>query len=161
VSIINSFISLAIPVSLYRNTGILPAFNLIFSNSKKTWKEIIVYWLVRLVLGIAISLLGLFILGILIVGLGLLFLIIDGIIYFISSALLSEISSWILLVPVVIIEIVLFLGALFLLQVPLEVFMKYHLLSFLEAWFADINIPFFDALTPEPVPALKEPDTSS
>jgi len=160
MSIINSFISLAIPASLYRDTGILPAFSLIFSNFKRSWKEVIVYWLVRLVLGIAISILGLFILGILIVGLGLLFLIIDGIIYFISSAVLSGSSSWILLVPVIIIEIVLFLGALFLLRVPLEVFMKYHLLSFLEAWFADINIPFFDALTSEHVPALKEPDTS-
>jgi hypothetical protein len=159
-SIINSFISLAIPASLYRDTGILPAFSLIFSSFKRSWKEVIVYWLVRLVLGIAISILGLLILGILIVGLGLLFLIIDGIIYFISSAVLSGSSSWILLVPIIIIEVVLFLGAIFLLRVPLEVFMKYHLLSFLEAWFADINIPFFDALTSEPVPALKEPDTS-
>ena len=160
LSIINSFISLAIPVSLYRDTGILPAFNLIFSNFKKSWQQTIIYWLARLVLGIVIGVLALIVLGILVLGLGLLFLIVDGVLYFILSSVLSESSSWMPLIPVVAIEVLLFIIVLFLLRVPLVVFMEYHLLSFLEAWFAGINIPIFDAFNSEPAPTLKEPETS-
>ena len=37
---------------------------------------------------------------------------------------------------------------------PLAVFLKYHLLSFLEAWFVGADIPFFDAPVQEPETGL-------
>ena len=142
--IINSFISLAIPLAIYKDTGILSAVKLVFSNFKKSWQELVVYWLIRFVLGIGIGIASLIIFGVLIVVLGLLFVILDGILYFFFSALLSESLGWLPLIPIIILEFILLFGALLLLSVPLEVFMKYHLLSFLEAWFAGADIPFFD-----------------
>ena len=52
---------------------------------------------------------------------------------------------WIFLIPFIIIELLLFLGIMLLINVPFAVFLKYQLLSFLEAWFAGADIPFFDA----------------
>jgi hypothetical protein len=68
----------------------------------------------------------------------------------------SDPINWILLIPFIIIELLLLLGTLLLFNVPFAVFMKYHLLSFLGAWFADSDIPFFDAPAPEPETRLSE-----
>ncbi|WP_269849284.1 hypothetical protein [Methanosarcina horonobensis] len=80
----------------------------------------------------------------------IIFLIIDGVLYFIFSALVSEPYSWILLIPFVIVEILLVFVTLIFLSVPFAVYLKYHLLSFLEAWFAGANIPFFDEFKGKP-----------
>ena len=117
-----------------------------------------VYWLTRFVLGIGVAILAIFLLGIVLLVLGLSFLVIDGILYFLFSSLLSDPLSWILLIPFVLIELVLILGTLLFLNVPLAVFLKYHLLSFLEAWFADADIPFFDASILEPETGFNEPE---
>ena len=86
------------------------------------------------------------------------FLIFDGVLYFLFSLLVSESFIWILLTPFIIIELFLILGTLFFLSVPFVVFMKYHLLSFLEAWFADAEIPFFDAPVVEPENGFNKPE---
>ncbi len=148
--IINSFISLAIPLSIYRNTGILSAFRLVFSNFRKSWKEVLVYWFIRLLLGIGIFILAIFLFGIMVLAFGLLFLIVDGILYFLLSALVSDPWNWILLIPFILIEIVLMIGTILFLRIPFVVFMKYHLLSFLETWFTGADIPFFDSPVQEP-----------
>jgi hypothetical protein len=154
--VINSFLSLAIPLSIYRNSGILSAFRLIFANFRKSWKEVLVYWLIRFLLGIFIAILSVILLvGVLLV-LGVIFLVIDGILYFLFSSVTSDPINWILLIPFVIIELLLLLGTLIFLNVPFAVFMKYHLLSFLGAWFADSDIPFFDTPAPEPETGLSE-----
>lgn len=157
---VNSFISLAIPLSIYKNTGILSAFRLVFSNFRKSWREIIVYWLVRFVLGLAVGIATILLFVLLILILGLLFLIIDGILYFIFSSLLSESLSWVPLVPIIIIEFILFLGALLFFGVPFQVFMKYHLLSFLEAWFTNSDIPFFDVSNSKSETLLSVPENN-
>ena len=64
--------------------------------------------------------------------------------------LLSDPLNWILLIPFIVIELLLLFGILLLLSVPFAVFLKYHLLSFLEAWFVGADIPFFDAPAPGP-----------
>ena len=56
--VINSFLSLAIPLSIYRNSRILSAFRLIFANFRKSWEEVVVYWLIRFLLGIFIAILS-------------------------------------------------------------------------------------------------------
>jgi len=155
---IESFISLAIPVSIYRDKGILPAFRMIYGNFRKNWKEVVVYWLVRFALGIGVAVITIFIFGLVMLVLGLGFLIFDGILYFLFSLLVSESLRWILLIPFIVIELILILGALVFLNVPLAVFMKYHLLSFLEAWFADAEIPFFDAPVVKPETGFNEPE---
>jgi hypothetical protein len=144
-SIIYSFLSLAIPISIYRDLGILSAFRLVFANFRKNWQQVLVYWGVRLVLGLLLSIFFLILVLMLLFVLLIIFLIIDGILYFVFSAVTSEPLNWILLIPFVLIELLLLLGTLLFLNVPLTVFQKYHQLSFLEAWFADASIPFFDS----------------
>lgn len=149
-AVVNSFLSLAIPLAIYKETGILPAFRMVYRNFRKSWKEVLVYWLIRFLLGIGIAILAVILFGLLILALIIVFLIIDGIVYFLLSTFLSEPLTWILLIPFVIVELLLMFVTLMLLSVPLAVFLKYHLLSFLEAWFVDANIPFFDKLPGEP-----------
>ena len=148
--VISSFLSLAIPLAIYRETGILSAFRMVYRNFRKSWKEVLVYWLIRFLLGIGIAILALILFGLLMLALGIVFLIIDGILYFLFSTFISDPLNWILLIPFIIVELLLLFVTLMLLSVPLAVFLKYHLLSFLEAWFADANIPFFDKLSGEP-----------
>jgi hypothetical protein len=159
--IINSLLSLAIPVSIYRAIGILPAFRLIFANFRKSWQQILVYWGMRFLLGIGIAILLLIIFLITLLVLGLAFLVVDGILYFVFSAVTSEPLNWILLIPVVLIELLLLFGTLLLLNVPFTVFLKYHLLSFLEAWFTDASIPFFNSPTTGIETGLSEFEPSS
>jgi len=153
-AIINSLLSLAIPVSIYREIGILSAFRLIFANFRKSWQQVLVYWFIRFLLGIGIAILVLIIFMAVLLVLGLAFLIIDGILYFLFSAVTSEPFNWILLIPFVFAELLLLFGTLLFLNVPFAVFLKYHLLSFLEAWFANADIPFFDASAPGPETGL-------
>ena len=155
---IESFISLAIPVSIYRDKGILPAFRMIYGNFRKSWKEVVVYGLVRFALGIGTGIIVIFLFVLMMLVLVLGFLIFDGVLYFLFSLLVSESFIWILLTPFIIIELFLILGTLFFLSVPFVVFMKYHLLSFLEAWFADAEIPFFDAPVVEPENGFNKPE---
>jgi hypothetical protein len=157
---INSFLGLAIPLSIYRNKGILSAFGLVFTKFRKSWQQVLVYWVIRFVLGIGAAILAIFLFGIVLLVLGISFLVIDGILYFLFSSLVSEVLLWILMIPFIIIELILILGALLFLNVPLAVFLKYHLLSFLEVWFVDAEIPFFDAAVLEPETAFNEPEKS-
>lgn len=146
LSIINSFISLSIPVSMYRKVGILSAFSLIFTNFKKSWQQVLVYWVTRFVLGLVLGILFLILFLVVLVVSVIISLVIDGILYFLFSAFTSDPLNWILLIPFIIIELLLLLGALLFFNVPFTVFMKYHLLSFLEGWFIGADLPFFDAL---------------
>ena len=123
---------------------------MVYRNFRKSWKEVLVYWLIRFLLGIGIAILAVILFGLLMLALGIVFLIIDVVLYFLFSTFISEPLTWILLIPFVIVELLLLFVTLMLLSVPLAVFLKYHLLSFLEAWFADANIPFFDKLSGEP-----------
>lgn len=148
--IISSFISLAIPLSIYRETGIISAFRMVYRNFRKSWQEVLVYWFIRFLLGIGIGILALILFGLLTLGLVIVFLIIDMVIYFLFSTFVSDPFNWILLIPFVLVEFLFIFVTLTLLSVPLAVFLKYHLLSFLETWFADADIPFFDKTPAEP-----------
>jgi hypothetical protein len=149
-SVVSSFLSLAIPLSIYRETGILSAFRMVYRNFRKSWQEVLVYWFIRFLLGIGIGILALILFGMLILGLAIVFLIIDVVLYFLFSTFLSEPLIWILLIPFFLAEFLFIFVTLLMLSVPLAVFLKYHLLSFLEAWFANADIPFFDKLPAEP-----------
>ncbi|MDY9926100.1 hypothetical protein [Methanosarcina sp.] len=149
-AVINSFLSLAIPLSIYKETGILSAFRMIYKNFRKSWQEVLVYWFIRFLLGIGITILAIILFGLLIIALIISFLIVDGVLYFLFSTFISEPFNWILLIPFVIVEMLLTFGILMFLSVPIAVFLKYHLLSFLETWFVGADIPFFDKLPIQP-----------
>jgi hypothetical protein len=155
-AVINSFLSLAIPLSIYRDTGILSAFKMVYRNFRKNWQEVLVYWFIRFLLGIGISLLALILFVILVLTLTIVFLIIDGILYYLFSTFVSEPMLWILLIPFALAELLFIFATLLMLSVPVAVFLKYHLLSFLENWFVGSDIPFFDKLSGEPETVLGE-----
>jgi len=155
---IDSLLSLAIPLAIYRNKGILSAFKLVLGNFRKSWREVVVYWFFRLLLYIGVAVIAIFLFVIVALVLGLAFLIFDVALYFLFSSLLSELLLWLLLLPFIVIELILILGILFFLGVPLSVFLKYHMLSFLEAWYEDAEIPFFDAPALEPEAKVDEPE---
>ncbi|MBE0524149.1 MAG: hypothetical protein IBX40_07445 [Methanosarcinales archaeon] len=145
--IIGSFINLSIPLAMYHNLGIIAAFKKIATRFRGDWKQILVYWLVRFVLGIAVAI----IIGI--AGL-ILFLIVFGIIalvgallYFVLGAIglgWGDLLFLVVFIPYLMIAfIVLMLFILFLI-VPGRVFLKYHMLTFLQAWYTEATIPFFD-----------------
>ena len=153
-TVINSFLSFAIPLSIYRETGILSAFGLVFGNFRKSWKEVLVYWVVRFLLGLGVAIFVFVLFALLMLGFGLVFLIVDGVLYFLFSAFLSGPLLWMLLIPFVLLELLAILAILFFLNVPFAVFIKYHMLSFLEAWYPESDIPMFDGFSPSD-PELK------
>ncbi len=148
MGIISSFISLAIPVSMYRNIGLLASLKLVFANFRKSWRQVLVYWVIRFVLELVTGILILILFLLVLVALGIIFVIIDVGLYYLFASFISDPLRLILLIPFIIIELLLFLGIMLLINVPFAVFLKYQLLSFLEAWFAGADIPFFDAPAP-------------
>ena len=84
--IIESFINLSIPMSMYQNTGIIAAFKKVLGLFKADWKQIIVYWVVRFFLRIIVGI---------IVGLAalIIFIVVFGIV-FILGLILSLLFSW-------------------------------------------------------------------
>ncbi|WP_410509820.1 hypothetical protein RSJ42_06280 [Methanosarcina hadiensis] len=143
-AIIGSFLSLAIPISIYRQTGILSAFRMVYRNFRKSWQEVLIYWFIRFALGLGVGILAVILFGLLILALAVVFIIVDMILYFLFSMVVSDPINWLLLIPFVLLEFLFIFATLMLLSVPLSVFLKYHLLSFLEIWFIDADIPFFD-----------------
>ncbi|TQD27902.1 hypothetical protein [Methanolobus vulcani] len=141
--IIGSFINMAIPISMYQDSGLLSAIGSVFSQFKADWKQIIIYWIGRVILGITVAIMagiiGLIILVILLLILGF----IDLALYFILNMILSATVLWSLLISIVIVELLVLSFVSAIIRMPFSVFMKYHMLSFLELWY-QIRIPMFD-----------------
>ncbi|HUW66692.1 MAG TPA: hypothetical protein VMW20_01450 [Candidatus Nanoarchaeia archaeon] len=146
--IIGSFINLSIPLAMYHNLGIIAAFKKITARFRADWKQILVYWVVRSVLGIAVTI----IIGIVAL---IFFIIVFGIsalvgvlLYFVLGAIglgWSDPLFWVVFIPYFLIAyIVLMLSTLFII-VPGPVFLKYHMLTFLQVWYTEATIPFFNA----------------
>jgi hypothetical protein len=145
--IIGSFINLSIPLAMYHNLGIIAAFRKIAARFREDWKQILVYWVVRFVLGIAVAI----IIGI--VGL-ILFLIVFGItaligalLYFVLGAIglgWSDLLFWVVFIPYFLIAFIVLMVFILFIIVPGRVFLKYHMLTFLQSWYTEATIPFFD-----------------
>lgn len=146
--IIGSFINLSIPLAMYHDLGIIAAFKKIAARFRGDWKQILVYWVVRFVLGIAVAI----IIGI--AGL-ILFLIVFGItalagvlLYFVLGAIglgWSDLLFWAVFIPYFLIAFTVLMLFILFIIVPGRVFLKYHMLTFLQAWYTEATIPFFDA----------------
>ena len=147
--IISSFINLAIPVMLYENVGILKALSKVINTAAHSISQVLVYWIMRGVLGIIVGITAA-IIGLIVVLIAGLVLLLIGIVIYMILTLLgfgfndSEVLIVLGLFFVASMLVLIFLAILA--TVPLPVFMKYHTLLFLRNWYADI-VPF-----PEPVP---------
>lgn len=144
--IVGSFVNLSIPVSLYTGSSIFKAFSMVLAKFRQDWQQIILYWIGRIILSIAVGI-AVGIAALIVAAIALmLFLIIDGGFYFVLSALLpgSDMWVWLLLVPVILIQIVLFILIMAFVGMPARVFVKYHMLTFLQMWYAGLEMPMFD-----------------
>lgn len=145
MGIINSFINIAIPVSIYSECSIFSGVSRVLAQFMEDWKQIIIYWLGRLILGIAVGI-AVAIVGVIAAVLVLIVLgLVAVILYYILSAVVSDTTVWILLIPVLIIELLVLIFAMVFVGMPAKVFMKYHMLTFLQKWYP-IDIPMFDSL---------------
>ncbi|ABE52830.1 DUF7544 domain-containing protein [Methanococcoides burtonii] len=144
-SIINSFIVLCIPIAMYSYTGFIESLERVIANFRRDWKQMFVYWLGRMVLWALGSIAVVILVLVLILIPILLFSIIDAVIYFVLSMIIGE-AAWIIIAPIAFIEIILLMLISIMGAVPLRVFMKYHMLTFIEKWDPEMNIPLFDVL---------------
>ncbi|MBP2029083.1 hypothetical protein J2755_000003 [Methanohalophilus levihalophilus] len=145
-AMVDSFVNLAIPVALYRESGIISAFSDVFRQFRKDWKQIVVYWFGRILLGLGVGIAFGILLLIVMLAVGLVFAIMDVMIYFALSALIpgSDTLIWIILGPIIAIQFIILILVLALVGMPASVFMKYHMLTFLQQWYPEVEIPVFD-----------------
>lgn len=145
--LVNSFIGLSIPVALYTENNIFKAFSMVLRKFRQDAGQIVLYWIGRIVLGLAAAVVVGILALIVIVAAVLIVLVIDGLLYLAITTLLPEsILVWIVLVPLLFVQFILFILALAFVSMPAQVFLRYHLLTFLQAWYPEITIPVFDGL---------------
>jgi hypothetical protein len=144
-SIINSFIVLCIPVTMYSSTGFIESLERVIANFRRDWKQMFAYWIGRMLLWALGSIAVVILVFALILIPILLFFIIDALIFFVLSMMVGE-TAWIIIAPIVFLETILLILVSMMGAVPLRVFMKYHVLTFIEKWDSGMNIPLFDVL---------------
>ncbi len=144
---ISSLVGLSIPVAMYTNNSIFRAFSMILKKFRQDAGQILLYLIGRIVLRIAAALVvGILVLVIIAIAV-LIVLVIDGLIYLAITTLLpGSILLWIVLAPLIFVQLILFILAIAFVSMPVEVFLRYHLLTFLQAWYPEITIPVFDGL---------------
>ena len=145
--IIQSFINLSIPMSMYQNTGIIAAFKKVLGLFKADWEQIIVYWVVRFFLGIIVGI-------IVVLAAMILFIVVFAIISMLGMVLymiltwsglgIGDAVFWVVMIPFGLVTFVIISVLILLVSVPMPVFMKYHMLSFLKLWYPESGIPFFE-----------------
>lgn len=146
--IIESFINLSIPLAMYQDMGIIAAFKIVFARFKADLWQIIVYWFMRLVLGIVVGIIVVIIaLILLIVVFGIFAIFGFGLYLLLSSGAglgIEDAMFWVVMAPFGIVAFILLFILSLLVSVPAPVFMKYHMLTFLESWYPESGIPFND-----------------
>ena len=145
--LVNSFIGLSIPVALYTNNNIFRAFSLVLRRFRQDAGQIVLYWIGRIILSIAAAIVVGILALIVIVAALLIALVVDGLIYLLITSLLpGSMLVWLVLAPLILVQFILFILALAFVSVPAQVFLRYHLITFLQAWYPEMTIPVFDGL---------------
>jgi hypothetical protein len=143
-ALINSFINMAIPVMLYENVGVIGALSKVIGTAVHSISQLLVYWVLRIVLGVVIGIVAA-IIGIIVFLLAMLIMVPIGIaVYLILTMLGAGFYDPVFIIVIGLYVIAAILALLFsvtLATAPLPVFMKYHTLLFLQKWYADI-VPF-------------------
>lgn len=145
--LVNSFVGLSIPVALYTNNNIFRAFSLVLRRFRQDAGQIVLYWIGRIILSIAAAIVVGILALIVIVAALLIALVVDGLIYLLITSLLpGSMLVWLVLAPLILVQFILFIFALAFVSVPAQVFLRYHLITFLQAWYPEMTIPVFDGL---------------
>ncbi len=146
--ILSSFIGLSIPLVMYDGIGIIAAIKKILGKFKADWRQIIVYWVLRIILGLAAGIIVGIAALILFIVLFIIILVPGLILYFVLSGLGHGTQSamfWTVMLLYGLIAVILLILFILIVSVPVPVFMKYHMLTFLQMWYPDVRIPFHDS----------------
>lgn len=144
--IISFLVSLAVPVSLYTNTDIFKSFSMILKKFSQDWQQMVVCWLVitgLIIIGTFVLMALLLIISIIAIAL---FIVIFTLLVSVSDAILpgDELVVAIILILFSFIFTVLYILALGFITVPLSIFLEYHMITFLQMWYPELEIPMFD-----------------
>jgi hypothetical protein len=145
--VVGSLIGLSIPVALYTGNNIFRAFTMVLRNFRRDPWQIVLYWIGRIVLSLVVAVIvGIAALIVVILAV-LIALVINGLLYLVLTALWPGSSVvWIVLAPLIFIQLVILILAIAFVSMPGQVFLRYHLLTFLQLWYPEITIPVFDDL---------------
>ncbi len=148
--IIYSLIYLSIPLMMYGHTGLIEAIKKTVGAAGADWKQITVYWVVRSLLWLGAGLITGIAALILLILLAIVIIILGLTIYLVLSILgigTGNILFWAVMIPFGLIALIPLIILILLASVPAPVFMKSHMLIFLQSWYRDVKIPFFDSGT--------------
>jgi len=142
-AIIQSFINLSIPLSMYHNIGITRAFMNILGAFKADWKQIIVYWIVRFFLSLIVGIILFFVSLIIFLIVFLVALIPFLILLLIMTGFglgFGDVLVWVVIIPYVMVTMLILFIFILIASVPASVFHKYYMLTFLQLWYPDVKI---------------------
>jgi len=84
----------------------------------------------------------------------ILFIVVFGIVFILGLILylllswaglgMEDAVFWVIMAPYGLVAYVLLIVFFLLVSVPVRVFMKYHMLTFLKSWYPESGIPFFE-----------------
>jgi hypothetical protein len=158
ICILSLFILAMLPiVQQFLEPRITVTPGMILGRFREDWKQILVYWAVRVIAWIGASIAVGIAALILFVVLFLILLIPALILYFILSALghgTGSIVFWAVMIPYGIIAAGVLILFMLIVSVPVPTFMKYHLLTFLQKWYPAVSIPLFDSGDTSAQPSL-------
>jgi hypothetical protein len=146
--IIYSVISLSIPLVIYEQSGLIEAIKKIAGRAGVDWKQIVVYWMMRSILWIAAGIIIGIIAILLFIFLFIVILIMGAILYLILSMLgigPGNFGFWAVMIPFGLIALIPLIVLLLLASVPGPVFMKSHMLLFLQSWYPAVKVPLFES----------------
>lgn len=141
-SIVNSFIGLAIPISMYSGKGITNAFSIVWRKFIQDPWQILIYWAGRAVLQIALGIVVTFASLLVIFTIVLVSVMIDVTIFLLLKII--AVGAVYILIPLIIIQLTLLILAIAFVGMPAKVFLSYHMLTFMQLWYPDTRIPMFD-----------------
>jgi hypothetical protein len=140
-SVLGSFVSISVPVAIYRDIGMVSAILKVLGKFRLDWQQIIVYWVGRAVLGVIVGIATFVVLMLTLLLVIVPFLILDIILYFLFSLILSGLE-WLFLTFFILLEVIILIIVMALVSMPFGVFLKYHMLTFVEKWYPETDIPF-------------------
>lgn len=135
--ILDSFINLSIPLAMYCNISLISAIMEVFRKFRHDWQQILVYGIVRGLLGVIVGIPALVLMLLVITVMLFLFISIFRIIPEPDLLILFSFSS---------LGLIIGLLSLALVSMPFCLFMEYHLLSFMEKWYPEAAIPFKEGI---------------
>ncbi len=146
--IIDSLIYLSIPLVMYEQTGLIEAIKKIVGRACADWKQMAVYWVMRALLWLGAAIFVGIAALILLILLVIVIAIVGLILYLILSMLgvgTGNIWFWAVMIPFGLMALIPLTVVLLLASVPAPVFMKSHMLIFLQSWYPDVKIQFYDS----------------